>query len=294
MVFPGFGGFAKRPIPPPTLKFPGVCFFMKKFFLAALVSIPMASGFLTVTASAQKWADLTMTVVLDGAVPERKAINMAADPKCNNKNPLSDDLIIDPKTKAISNIVFMIDTKKNKLDNSKLHPDLQKLPDTKPVLDNVLCKFEPHVMAIRAGQKIEVKNSDEAGHNAKFGFFANKEVNPMIAAGKSVDVETKEEEKAATKVECSIHPWMNAYVFILNHPYIGISGSDGVIKIEKLPAGVELDFKIWHESQNKSIEEVNLGGKAATWTKGTVKLTLKEGANDLGTLLLKPDRFKAK
>lgn len=267
---------------------------MKKFFLAALVSIPMASGFLTVTASAQKWADLTMTVVLDGAVPERKAINMAADPKCNNKNPLSDDLIIDPKTKAISNIVFMIDTKKNKLDNSKLHPDFQKLPDTKPVLDNVLCKFEPHVMAIRAGQKIEVKNSDEAGHNAKFGFFANKEVNPMIAAGKSVDVETKEEEKAATKVECSIHPWMNAYVFILNHPYIGISGSDGVIKIEKLPAGVELDFKIWHESQNKSIEEVNLGGKAATWTKGTVKLTLKEGANDLGTLLLKPDRFKAK
>lgn len=267
---------------------------MKKYFLAALVSIPMTSGLLTGHASAQKWADLTMTVVLDGAVPERKAIEMKADPKCNNKNPLADDLIIDPKTKAIANIVFTIDTKKTKLENSQLHPDLQKIPEGKPVLDNVMCKFEPHVMALRVGQKIEVKNSDEAGHNAKFGFFTNKEVNPMIAAGKSVFVETTDEEKAATKVECSIHPWMNAYVFVLNHPYIGISGVDGKIKIEKLPAGVELDFKIWHESQNKSIEEVSLGGTKATWSKGTVKMTLKEGANDLGTLLLKPDRFKAK
>lgn len=267
---------------------------MKKFLFATLLSIPASCGLMTGSASAQKWADLTMTVVLDGAVPERKVIDMTADPKCINKEPLSDDIIIDPKTKAISNIVFMIDTKKTKIDKKQIHPDLQNVPEGQPVLDNVMCKFVPHVMAVRAGQKIEVKNSDEAGHNAKFGFFTNKEVNPMIAAGKSVMVTTTDEEKAATKVECSIHTWMNAYVFVLNHPYIGISGSDGVIKIEKLPAGVELDFKIWHESQNKSIEEVNLGGKAATWSKGTVKLTLKEGANDMGTLLLKPDRFKAK
>lgn len=294
MVFTGCGAFAKRPSHPPTLKFLGVCFSMKKFLFATLLSIPASCGLMTGSASAQKWADLTMTVVLDGAVPERKVIDMTADPKCINKEPLSDDIIIDPKTKAISNIVFMIDTKKTKIDKKQIHPDLQNVPEGQPVLDNVMCKFVPHVMAVRAGQKIEVKNSDEAGHNAKFGFFTNKEVNPMIAAGKSVMVTTTDEEKAATKVECSIHTWMNAYVFVLNHPYIGISGSDGVIKIEKLPAGVELDFKIWHESQNKSIEEVNLGGKAATWSKGTVKLTLKEGANDMETLLLKPDRFKAK
>ena len=267
---------------------------MKKTFWLALATASVSNVLFAGNASAQKWADLTMTVVLDGDVPERKELNMSADKLCGTEKSYADDLIVDPKTKAISNIVFLIDTKKTKLEKSQLHPDLQALPEGKPVLDNVKCKFEPHVMAIRAGQTINVKNSDPAGHNAKFGFFANKEVNPMIAAGKSVDVVTTEEEKAATKVECSIHPWMNAYVFILNHPYIGISNAEGKLKIEKLPAGVELDFKIWHESQNKSIEEVTLDGKKATWTKGAVKMTLKEGSNDLGTLLLKPERFKTK
>jgi len=35
-----------------------------------------------------------------------------------------------------------------------------------------------------------------------------------------------------------------------------------------------------------------LAGKSQSWKKGSVKMTLKEGANDLGTLLIKPDRFK--
>ena len=68
----------------------------------------------------------------------------------------------------------------------------------------------------------------------------------------------------------------------------------GQIKIEKLPAGIPLDFKLWHETQDKSIEEVSIGGKKETWKKGSVVLTLKEGANDLGALLLKPERFKSK
>ena len=71
-----------------------------------------------------------------------------------------------------------------------------------------------------------------------------------------------------------------------------ISDEAGKIKIEKLPAGVALDFKIWHETQDKSIEEISLGGKKETWKKGLVQLTLKEGVNDLGVLLIKPDRFK--
>ncbi|HUP78555.1 MAG TPA: hypothetical protein VM260_08295, partial [Pirellula sp.] len=68
----------------------------------------------------------------------------------------------------------------------------------------------------------------------------------------------------------------------------------GKIRIEKLPAGIELEFKLWHESQDKSLEEVSLGGKKEKWTKGNVKLTLNEGANDLGTLLIKPERFRRK
>lgn len=267
---------------------------MKKSVLVAAASFASLGFGIADTAHAQKWADLTMTVLLDGEIPKPKQVQVNADEFCMKQNIMSEDLVVDPATKAIANIVFMIDSKKTKLETKQLHPDLKKLPSGMPVMDNVKCAFVPHVMAIRAGQTLLMKNSDETGHNSKFNFFRNDEVNPMIPVGGSKEIVTKEEEPGATKVECSIHPWMNGYVIVSGHPYVGISDAAGKIKIEKLPAGIELDFKLWHESQDKSIEEVSLGGKKDKWTKGSVKLTLKEGANDLGNLLIKPDRFKSK
>ena len=263
----------------------------KTVFLIAATAIASNFGFSN-AAYAQKWADLTMTVLLDGDVPELKPVTIN-NADCMQFKIISEDLVVDPATKAIANIVFMIDSKKTKLETKQLHPDMQMVPEAKPEMDNKKCAFVPHVMAIRAGQTILMKNSDQAGHNAKFSFFKNEEVNPMIPVGGSKEILTKVEEPGATKVECSIHPWMKGYIIVAGHPYVGISDAAGKIKIEKIPAGIELDFKIWHELQDKSIEEVVLDGKKEKWTKGSVKLTLKEGANDLGTLLIKYNRFRS-
>jgi len=267
---------------------------MVRTFLFVLFSLSCVLDFLVGNAFAQKWADLTMTVVLDGPVPERKPVAAPLAGNCLLPNRLTDDLIIAPDTKAIANLVFMIDTKKTPLEELQIHPDLEFVSDEMPVLDTVSCMFEPHVLAVRAGQTIEVKNSGREGHNVKFSFFENRALNPLVRAGGSVFVPTKVGERAATKVECAIHPWMSAFVFVLDHPYIGISDANGKIKIEKLPADVDLNFRVWHESQNKSIENVILDGKIAKWSRGCVKLRLNEGSNDLGTLLLKPNCFKVR
>ncbi len=266
---------------------------MKKTAFVFIATVIVSSFGFSNDASAQKWADLTMTVLLDGDVPKPKEVKVN-NADCMQFKIMSEDLVVDPATKAIANLVFMIDSKKTKLETQQLHPDLQKIPETKPEMDNLKCAFVPHVTSMRAGQTLLMKNSDSTSHNAKFSFFKNEEVNPLIPSGGSKDIVTKLEEPGAVKVECSIHPWMNGYVFVAGHPYVGISDAAGKIKIEKLPAGIELDFKLWHESQDKSIEEISLGGKKEKWTKGSVKMTLKEGANDLGTLLIKPDRFKSK
>ena len=264
-----------------SISFFWVCFFATIF------------GFSS-TAHSQKWADVTMTVLLDGEVPKPKQVTVNADAICMQNKIMSEDLVVDPATKAIANIVFMIDSKKTKLKTKQLHPDFQKVPSDKPAMDNLKCAFVPHIMSMRAGQTLLVKNSDEIGHNARFNFFNNQAFNPMIPFGGRKEIVTTLEEPTPTKVECSIHPWMSGYVIVASHPYVGISDASGRIRIEKLPAGMDLDFKLWHESQDKSIEEVSLSGKKEKWTKGSVKLTLKEGANDLGTLLIKPERFKTK
>ena len=206
---------------------------MKKSVTSLVASI-VAIGFgFSNTLHAQKWADLTMTAVLDGEIPKPKEVK-ATDADCMQFKIMSQDLVVDPATKAIANLVFMIDSKKTKFEEGQLHPDVQKLPTGKPNMDNKNCAFVPHVMAMRAGQILSVTNSDPFGHNAKFNFFKNDEVNPMIPAGGQKDIVTKLEESGAVKVECNIHPFMTGWVIVAGHPYVGISDAAGKIKIEKI------------------------------------------------------------
>jgi plastocyanin len=251
---------------------------------AAIVSFAASS-------QAQEWADVTIKFVLDGDVPKLAEINANADAFCAKQQIPNERLIVDAKTKGIANMVFMIDAKQTKLAADQIHPSMKNVPETKPVLDNVKCQFVPHILPIRAGQTIEVKNSDSTGHNAKFVFFNNDEWNQVIPTGGSKTLQIKKAESGPSKVECNIHPWMTAYHVVTDHPYVGVSDANGVVKIEKLPAGTELTFKLWHEAQNK-FDEVAVNGKAESWKKGNVKLTLKPGNNDLGTVTLKPDKFK--
>jgi plastocyanin len=241
---------------------------MKWTTLVACSAIVASSSFVR----AQEWADVTVKFVLDGAVPALPAVNAQADAFCAKQGIPNERLVVDKDSKGIANMVFMIDSKQTKL-------------------ANVNCQFIPHIIHVRAGQTIDVKNSDTTGHNAKFVFFNNDEWNQVIPNGGVKSLQIKKSESGPSKVECNIHPWMTAYHVVTDHPYVGISNNAGVVKIEKLPAGTELTFKLWHEAQNK-FDEVSVNGKAESWKKGNVKLTLKPGANDLGTVTLKPDKFK--
>ena len=259
---------------------------MKNFIAVFLWALIVASHSLSEVVRAQTWANLSVTVVLNGEIPPPKPMQIIM-----GQAIIFEDLVVDPATKGIANFVFMIDSKRTKLETKQLHPDLQEIPKKMPFLDIVNDAFVPHVMGIRAGQTIIVNNF---GHNPRFNFFKNNAGGPMIQAGGRLGVATSVEEPGPTKVECASHPWMSGYVIFAGHPYVGVSDATGKIKIEKIPAGLELDFKVWHESQDKSIEEVTFMEKKETWKKGCVKLTLKEGDNDLGLLLIKPDRFKHK
>jgi plastocyanin len=264
---------------------------MKKLSLG-LVGF-LAVSFLSKMAFSQKWADLEFTVVLGGDVPEVVYVQ-PTDPKCGSgpKGIPSELLVVNPTNKGIANVLFYVDAKKSNLKPENIHPELAEVPATKPVLDNVKCQFVPHVMIMRAGQTLEVKNSDDTSHNAKMAFFENKEANPVIPSKASVDIKTIVEERTPTKVDCNVHSWMTAHVFVLSHPYAGVSNTEGKVTISKLPAGIPLEFKLWHENSNKLIQEVQVNGKTEKWEKAYKTITLKEGKNDLGTITIDRARFK--
>lgn len=264
-----------------------------------LVLAGLAAAFACPTSFAADWSELQITFVYDAAkAPERKKVDMSKDPNCvalHKVAPLSEELIVEETSKGIKNIVLYPDTKKSGLEAADTHPDLKEAPAAATlVLDNVKCVFEPHILPLRSGQSLTVKNSDAVGHNANFNFFVNQAVNVTIPSNGQKDVKTTKPEKAPIPVECNIHPWMKAHVIVFEHPYTGVSDDKGVLKIEKLPAGKPITFKVWHESQNKSIESVNFGGKDVQWKKGNFEITLKPGVNDLGVVKIKPEGFTVK
>ncbi len=171
-----------------------------------------------------------------------------------------------------------------------MNPDYSKSANGKEVLDNHHCRFEPHVLAMRNTQTLEVKNSDPMGHNTNLALVANAPFNVVIPANSNSDKKLDSAESTPSTVTCNIHPWMKAYVLVRPDPYFAVSDKDGNFEIKNLPAGKEIEFQVWQEKSG-NVEKANVAGKAVDWKRGRFKMMIKPGANDMGEIKLEPSQF---
>jgi hypothetical protein len=171
------------------------------------------------------------------------------------------------------------------LDNPKwIHESYAAAANAEVVFDQKECLFLAQTFAARSTQKIKIANSDPIGHNTKIDSSGSvTPFNLTIAANSFADYApggTKGTgfSKAPFPVSCSIHPWMSASMIIRPDPYFAVSDAAGKFKIENVPTGVPLQFRVWHPATN-FIQDVTLNGQATTWSKGTIKLNLEPGAD---------------
>jgi plastocyanin len=230
-------------------------------------------------------ATLRAKFVFDGKPPVPPKIDSSRDAFCAAIDIKEDKLIVG-KDGAIKDIAIYMDAKRSKVE---VPEKFKKAEKAVIKLDNKGCMFEPHVLFARPGQSIDVLNSDQTGHNANFNFFNNTPVNFLIPVGGSKKIELQTDEPAPIPVECNVHPWMKSYLIVQDHPYVGITGEDGVLEITNLPPG-EVTFRVWHEIGK--IDEVTIDGKKEKWSRGRMEIELKPGMNDLGEIKLSPELFE--
>jgi hypothetical protein len=176
---------------------------------------------------------------LEGTVPKPTPINMAADPGCAQQHPtpvLSQDVVSDPKGGLQKVIVFVADG----LDDGKFDPPSQPV-----VMEQIGCMYQPHVLALRANQPLEVVNKDPVTHNIHPAPTNNREWNKAEPPGTKVD-EVFPREEIAIPVKCNVHPWMRSYVAVFKHPYFAVTGKDGSFDLRNMPPGT-YTIKAWHE-----------------------------------------------
>ena len=229
-------------------------------------------------------ADLKMQFVYDGDVSAPAKLDINKDVEfCGQHGLTNEKLIVNPENRGVKNVVVYVFTGRGGTDLDDVAPRNQEL-----TLANENCRFEPRYVIAQTGDTLKVTNPDPVGHNANLNFFRNRAQNFTIPAGQEKSVLLEEPEPAPIPVDCNIHPWMRAYVVVLEHPFAAVSDADGVLEIKGLPAGKKVTFRVYHEAvaQGKSLDEVMIDGKKESWRRSRFDLTLGAGENDLGKVVI--------
>ena len=109
------------------------------------------------------------------------------------------------------------------------------------VIDQKGCEYIPYVAACQTGQKIVVKNLDPVLHNIHptpaNTAGGNKEENKaQMAGGPDLNFVFPAAENFL-RFKCDVHPWMFAYVNVVDHPYFAVTDKDGKFTIKNVPPG---------------------------------------------------------
>ena len=181
------------------------------------------------------------TVTFDGKVPTLKPLAMDADPVCAKKHakPAPSETLVLGSGNTMANIMVWVS---KGLPAGKTFP----VPSTPVVLDQNGCQYKPHVMGIMVGQSYKILNSDGVLHNIHTLPKINKAFNKGMPPTLKEATTTFEKPEEVFQIKCDVHPWMNAYVAVFNHPFFSVTGTDGKFNITGLDPGT-YTITAWHE-----------------------------------------------
>jgi len=221
-------------------------------------------------------------IVLDGKLPElapkvREGDQTAKDAAvCAKEGVPNEELVVDPKTNSVANVVIYLRKAPAGM------PAAAKASASKEVeFDQKGCRYLPHVLTVRTDQTVMCVSNDAVSHNVHTNPFSNQAKNFIVTpnAEKGTPVEMPQTENLPVRVTCDIHPWMESYWVVTDHPYVAVTDAEGKFKIENLPVGKH-KFTVWQES--------------AGYINRNFEVTVKKGDNELPAIKVPLAKFKLK
>jgi len=127
------------------------------------------------------------------------------------------------------------------------------------LLDQRGCEYKPSILAVQTDQKITVKNSDPVMHNVHPTPAApgNKEDNKAQMPNGPDLTFTFPKAESFLKVACNVHPWMFAWITVVDNPCFAVSEKDGTFKIANVPAG-KYTLQAAHRKAGKATQEIEV------------------------------------
>ncbi len=207
----------------------------------------------SVETAAAAGAVLSGRVTLDGPAPERRPINMDKDPTCiklhGDKPVLSEELIVGDNGGVQNAFVYV-----RKGAPKKDYP----VPSEMVKLDQKGCMYRPRVQGMMVGQTLQVLNGDPVTHNVRSFPIRNRAFNFGQPADSGPRERLFNAPEREIEIQCDIHRWMHAYLFVMDNPFFAVTDEHGAYAIEGLPPG-DYSLAIWHETLGKQQQDVKVG-----------------------------------
>jgi plastocyanin len=217
------------------------------------------------TVDAATAGSISGTVTLDGKPAPGRPINMSAEPYCAKAHStpvVPQDVVVGEKSSVANVVVFV----KDGLSSDYSFPT----PSDAVTLDQKGCMYDPHVIALMAGQTLTVKNDDQTAHNIHPTPKDNREWNQSQPPGAPPIEQSFARPELAIPVKCNVHPWMKSYIFVFRNPYYAVTTKDGRFEIKGLPPGT-YTIEAWQEKYGPVDQTVTIGPKESKSVNFTIK-----------------------
>ncbi len=119
------------------------------------------------------------------------------------------------------------------------------------------CEYVPYVAGTQTGQSIWVRNSDPVLHNVHPtpAVAGNREYN-RAHLPKSPDLEFSwSKPELFLRFKCDVHPWMFAYVSVVEHPFFGVTDAAGLLRMPAPPPG-RYEIAAVHRKAGTSVQTI--------------------------------------
>ena len=182
---------------------------------------------------------VTGTVLFQGPVPSMATLPIGGEPVCAAQHegpvPAGDVLVHDGR---MANVFVYV--------KDGLAGRVFAVPTEVVTIDQKGCVYHPHVAGAQVGQSITFINSDPLLHNVHGTPAQSSPWNfGMGVQGTRRSIVIRKPE-VMVDVRCDVHPWMHAYLGVVDHPYFAVTGPDGRFIFADVPPG-DYTVATWHE-----------------------------------------------
>jgi hypothetical protein len=196
------------------------------------------------------------TVSFSGPAPAMTELQLGGEPACAAQHsgpvPAGDALVHDGRVENA--FVYL---------KEGLGDRVFALPAEPVTFDQRGCLYHPHMAGARTCQEIVFLNSDALLHNVHGTPDRTSAWNfSMGVAGSRRSVRIAKPE-VMIPIRCDVHPWMRAYLAVLDHPYFAVTGPDGRFTLPDVPPGEYLVVS-WHERFGTREARVTVGPREVT------------------------------